>query len=136
MRTELSLHPRNQFPDEKGLHHVIVCAQLEPDNPVGFGSARRQKYDRDGGQIRMAPDGFADIEAVRIRQHDVQDDQIGALPAAEFHGALPGLDAGNRKALPLQVVLQESEQIDVIFNHNNFLHMDCLNCCSRGIGTR
>ena len=42
-------------------------------------------------QLRVTPDALADIEPVRIRQHDVEQDQIRTLAAAQFDRALPCL---------------------------------------------
>ena len=50
---------------------------------------------------------FADVEAVGIRQHDVQQDQVGPHLPAQIDGALAGLQSTEGEAFFLQVVFQE-----------------------------
>ena len=63
-----------------------------------------------------APARPADLQAVGIRQHDVQDEQVRLFAAAQVERALAGLRSHQRVTFALQVVLQEREQIRVIFN--------------------
>ena len=74
-------------------------------------------------QFGVAADALADVEAVRIRQHDVEQDQVRTLPAAQFDRAFPRLRADEGEALFFQVVLQESVQIRVVFDQSYFPHV-------------
>ena len=47
----------------------------------------------------------------------------GPLAAAQFERALAGLRAGDRESFLLQVVLQQREQIGVVFDQDYFLHL-------------
>ena len=67
-------------------------------------------------QLGMRPDALADVEAVRVGEHDVEDDQIGALAAAQFDGVFAGLGADHRESFLFQVVLDQGVQIGVVFN--------------------
>jgi hypothetical protein len=58
------------------------------------------------GQFRVAADALADVQTVGIRQHDVQQNQIGPFAAAQLHCALAGLSSDERKPLFFKVVLK------------------------------
>jgi len=119
---ELDLDARDQLPDKERLDDVIVRAELEADDPVRLRGARGQKKDRDVADIRIGPNPLADLQPVGIRQHDVQDDQIGSFSAAELDGPLAGLETDQRESFLLEVVLQEGEQVRIIFDEDNLLH--------------
>jgi hypothetical protein len=57
----------------EGLGQIIVGADLQPDDPVGFLAARRQHEDRN---LRARADLAADFEPVAIGQHHVEDDRV------------------------------------------------------------
>ena len=71
----------------------------------------------------MGADALADIQAVGIRQHDVQDDQVRTLPAAQLDRALAGLRADHGESFFLQVVLDQRIEIRVVFDQHDFLHL-------------
>jgi len=66
------LHPRDELPGIERLRHVVVGADLEPDDLVDVLVARGQHQDRDVGALAQAP---ADLDAVDVGQHQVEDDQ-------------------------------------------------------------
>jgi hypothetical protein len=68
----------------------------------------------------MRADRFANLQAIVIRQHDVQKNQIRLLTAAEFSGAAPSLGAYDEEPFLGQVVVEESKQIGVVFNNGYF----------------
>ena len=74
-------------------------------------------------QFGVASDALADVETVRIRQHDVEQDQVWTLPAAQFDRAFPCLRTDQGEALFFKVVLQQSVQIRVVFNQSYFPHV-------------
>ena len=88
------------------LHHVVVRADLEADDPVGFFGERGQQDHRDVGRLAQPA---AERQAVLAGHHDVEDDEVdGArlhrpaelLPAiglADAHAVL-GEIAGERIA--------------------------------------
>ena len=90
---ELNLDSRDQLADEERFDNVVVRAQLETDDPVGFARPRGEENDGDVSQFGVAADRFADIEAVGIRQHDIQKDQVRPLAPAEVESSLPSLGA-------------------------------------------
>ena len=58
------------------LADVVVGARLEADDDVDRVSAGREHHDRRRG---LAPDRAAHLEAVETRQHDVEQDEVGAI---------------------------------------------------------
>ena len=123
LRAELELDARDQFADEERLDDVVVRAQLKADDAVGFGSARGEKNNRRLRQFGIVADPFADIEPVGIGQHDIEQDQVGPNPPAKVEGAPPGLRPGEKKAFFFEVVLQQREEIGVVFDEDNsFCH--------------
>ncbi len=123
LRAELQLDARDQFADEERLDDVVVRAQFEADDAVGFRSARGQEDDRRLRQLGIVADALADIQPVGIGQHDVEQDEVGADPPAKVEGATAGLRPGEKKAFFFQVVLQQREEIGIVFDENNsFCH--------------
>ena len=55
----------------------------------------------------MRPDGFADLQTIGIRQHDVQNDQVGLFTAAQVDSAFSGSGSGEYEAFLLEVVLDQ-----------------------------
>ena len=88
---ELQLDAGDQFAHEERLHHIIVGAEFQPHDAVRLAGARGQEDHRDGGQIGILADAFADIEAVGIGQHDIQQNQVRPHLAAQLDGALSGM---------------------------------------------
>jgi hypothetical protein len=73
-------------------------------------------------EFRIVPNALAYIEAVGIREHDVQQDQIRPDPAAKFQSSLSGLRTHQAKAFLLQVVLEKRKEIRVVFDEHDFFH--------------
>jgi hypothetical protein len=73
-------------------------------------------------QFGVAANGFADIQAIGVGQHDVQKDQVRPLAPAEVKGTLTGLRANQRESLLFKVVLQEGKQVNIVLNQKDFLH--------------
>ena len=123
LRAELQADAGNEFADKERFDDVVVGTQFEADDAVGFRGARGEEDDGGLGEFGVVPDAFADIEAVGIGEHDVEQNQIGANSAAKVDGATPGLRAGEGEALFLEVVLEKRVKVGVVFDQNNsFCH--------------
>jgi hypothetical protein len=61
----------------------------------------------------------ANCEAIGIRQHDIEQQQIRLLAAAQLKRAAAGLDAGNCESLFFQVVPDEREKIGIVLDQGN-----------------
>jgi len=65
--TQYGLNPRHQFPRAKWFGDVIVRAQVQPKNAVGFAPFRRQENDRGGRERWDLPNLAAEFEAIFTR---------------------------------------------------------------------
>src|SRR5690242_5017221 len=124
LRAELILDARHQLAYEERLHDVVVRAEFQADNAIGFRHARSQKDDRYVSQLGVIAQRFADLQAVGIRQHDVQNHQVGPLPPAQFHRASAGLRSGDNESFFFQVVFQQPQKVGIVFDEDYFLHAD------------
>src|SRR5215469_7929798 len=67
-------HPSYQSLDRERLGHVVVAADREASDSVGGGVAGGEEDDR--YLVPRRPESPAHIEAVHIRHHDVQHDEV------------------------------------------------------------
>src|SRR6056297_1500857 len=66
-------HPGLQFPGTKGFGEVIIGAQFQAHNPIGFVGARREHNDR---HPTVFTNLSAQSETVIAGQHDIQHNQV------------------------------------------------------------
>ena len=69
-------HPASELPDREGLRDVVVGAELEPEHLVELVVAGGEHDDR---HFALGAQALADLEAVELRQHDVEHDQVDVL---------------------------------------------------------
>src|SRR5208282_3720614 len=79
---KMDLDAGDQLADKERLHDVVVRAQLQTDNAIGFGGAGGQKDHGDVGQFRTAANRLAEFQPIAIRQHHVEDDQVRPFATA------------------------------------------------------
>jgi hypothetical protein len=77
-------------------------------------------------QVGISPDPLANVQPVGIRQHDIENDQIGPLALAQLDLAFTGLGADEYEAFFFKVVLQQRKQIGIILNQYNLFHQTVL----------
>jgi len=94
---ELELDARDHFAHEKRFDDVIVGAEFQTHNAVRLGCPRGEKNDGGLCQLGIVADGFADVEPVRIGQHDVEQDEIRPDSPAEIQCATPVCEPANAK---------------------------------------
>ena len=73
---EHRLDAGHQLAGVEGLGHIVIGAQLQADDLVHVVGAGGE--DDDGDVARLAQLA-ADLEAVHLRHHDVEDDQVGLV---------------------------------------------------------
>ncbi len=120
---EVNLYAGDEFADKERLNDVVVCAEFEAEDSICFTGAGSEENNGDADQFWMAADSFADVEAIGIGKHDVEQDQVRLFAAAEVNGTPAGLGTHQSESFFLQVVLEEGEQVGVIFDQNDFLHV-------------
>ena len=73
------LDPQQQLAQAVGLDHVVVGAQLEPDHPIDLVPLGRDHDDGDVLGRRVALEPAADLHPRDVREHEIEQDQIGAV---------------------------------------------------------
>ena len=68
------------------LGHVVVGAELEPDDLVELRVLGRQHHDR---HARLGADDAADLDARQLREHQVQEDEVRPLRPEHGEGLAP-----------------------------------------------
>ena len=74
------LDPGYQFPRAEGFDHIVVRAQREPGHPVDLLAPCRE---HDYRHLRRLPQTAADLPSVHFRNHQVEDHQVGVVPAGK-----------------------------------------------------
>ena len=90
--------PRRELAQAERLGHVVVGAELEADDLVHLGVLGREHDDRHAG---LGPDDPADLDAGQLRQHQVEQDEVGPL-GPEQRERLAAVGGGDG-AIPLEL---------------------------------
>ena len=93
-------HAGGQLARRERLRHVVVGAELEPDDPVGLLAARGE---HDHRQLGARADPAAELEPVRARKHHVEDDEVGRVALEQLARAVAVGGLERPVALPLEV---------------------------------
>ena len=88
----------------EGLGDVVITAGFEGAQDVVLGSAGGQH--QNGNRLILAPQGFANIEARRAGQHDVEDDEVEAAILEGRDGLIAAGDHLGRVPLVIQGVAE------------------------------
>src|SRR5215472_9353894 len=81
--------------------------------------------------MTVFPQGSQDAEAVQLRQHEVENHQIGIDPGKSFQ---PGSSVFRRLdlvAFDLQIVSQAEGEIAIVLNHQDAIHREPSVCSFR-----
>jgi hypothetical protein len=110
------LHAGHELARLEGLGHVVVGAQLQPDHAVHHLAAGGE---HDQGDVAVAPDGAAQLEAVHLGQHDVEDGGVEpalSQPGQSRAGAqgllqrqIEALEVGRQRGAELGVVVDQQD---------------------------
>ena len=96
----------------EGLRHVVVGTQLEAADLVHLLVAGEQNHDRHVGEVA---DALAELEAVDVRQADVEQYEVGSVALDELHAHLPGGGRNDLRLGPAQPEGQADDLRDVSF---------------------
>src|SRR6185503_7201541 len=102
----------------EGLGQVVVAAQLEADDAVDLLAAGREEEDRDPVVL---PDPPADLEAVDLGQHHVEDDEIDAALLHRLERGRAALHRGDGEALLLERVQEDLTDARLIIDDQDVL---------------
>ena len=111
---DMGFYARDEFGGIERLYDIIVRADAEPANLIDAGDFRRHHQDRD---VFLLAKRAADLEAVRIREHNIQNDEIEVLFDRAFFARGAVVFDHDLEAVELQVVALDFR--DVLFVLNN-----------------
>src|SRR5260370_37501224 len=128
---QLGLHARNELPWAEGFDHVVVGADAQAADAIGFFGARRQQDDRDS-DVRL-PELLADFQAVHAGQHDVEDDDLRRmfLIQRRIEPLWAGASGDDGEAITPQVAPHNFDDHRLIVDHQYVLLWGCQSHCSR-----
>src|SRR5579862_7606214 len=117
--TQQSFHPGDKLARAEWFRDVIISAHLQPDHAIGFFAARGDHQDRQTIEGGIAADFFANFEAGKFRQHQVEQEHVRReLPnLGETRGAIG--DGRHLVALVREVVAHQLHDIFIIFNNQD-----------------
>ena len=106
----------DEFARAEGLGDVVVGAEFETEDAVGFAAFGGQKNYGNGGEAGSLADGAAEFEAVFAGDHDVEHEERGALAfgVGENVGA-GGIDA-HGEAFVFQMMADEAGNVGIVFD--------------------
>ena len=107
-----------QFARLEWLGEIVVGAQFEADHAVHRLAARRQHQDRD---VAAAAQPAAEIEAVGVGQHEVEDDRVESLALQLGFAVAAGAGDGHTKARPAEIVRNHPGEAVVVVDHQDAL---------------
>lgn len=110
-------------PAAYGLDDVVVRACVEAAHDVGVVTTGRE---HDDGHWPGGADAAADFETVGVRQHQVEDDQVGARCPQCRETRVAGLSGVDPVALVLQGQLKAVAQGLVVLDEQNLGHKEIM----------
>ncbi len=137
-------HSRHELGELEGFRHVVVGPELEPHDHVERVAPRGEHHDRN---LAVATDRPADLEAVELREHDVEDDEV-VRTASELGQAFTAvgrsrdpearsLEPERRRLSDGRVVLdQEHALVHELTVGPRTCPAPCVTCSSRDRGLR
>ena len=110
----------DQLARAEGLRHIIVAAHFKTEDAIDLLIARRQEEDRQGGGLADFP---ADLEAVDVRQTDVEHDEIGAGATKGREGFLARPGNHGPHTGPLNGKADDIADMRLVVDHQYLLHV-------------
>ena len=80
------LDAQEEFARAERFGEVIISAEFEAEDAVDLGRLGGEHEDGRLGGGGLEAEGFANLEAVHFREHDIEDDEVGGLGAGFFEG--------------------------------------------------
>ena len=103
----------------KRLDDVIVRPQLQADDPIGDLVARRQHDDGHVRRRRISAQFAAYLPARNVREHQVEDDQVGHFASREPQSRPPVGRGQDALSVALQVSLHDPNNLWLVVDDEN-----------------
>ena len=117
--TEERAHPRDELAEIERLDQVVVGARVEAADFVDLLASRRQ---HDDGHERVPTAKIlADLVAVHVRQHEVEQDGVRLFVLRQRDAVPPLARRSDAKPLELERVLQTEHDVRFVFDDEDRL---------------
>ncbi|EGE56510.1 hypothetical protein RHECNPAF_6420057 [Rhizobium etli CNPAF512] len=116
-----------QFTRGEGLGKIVVCAHLQPEDPVHLVRARRQHQDRD----RLVPAGAefaAQHQPVIAGHHHVEHDQVDGIGIQKTAHLAPVRGNAGPQAILLQIAGDQLADFTIVVDDQDVI--DMIHICS------
>src|SRR5688572_208201 len=114
------------------LRHVVVGAHLEAQHLVAFLGAARDHDHGDGAGVRLRLDAAADLPAVELRDHDVEEDQVGEVLPGHLQGLGAAGDDAHLVTFAAQVIPDELGHVRLVLDDERAARGARASCDPRG----
>jgi hypothetical protein len=105
---------RQQLGERERLGQVVVGAGVEPRDPVGHRVARREH--ENGAPSAGLAQPAADLEAVDVGQHQVENDRVVGVLGPQPERVLPPPGHVDRVPLLLEGALEQAGHLDLVLH--------------------
>src|SRR5262249_39758836 len=116
---EEALDAQDQFPRAEGFGDVVVGAEFQTENPIHLRGLGGEHDDRDGGRAGVAPEDFANFQAVHSGDHQVEDDKVGQQVAGFLQGFFAVDCGGDLVTGTFEVEAHQFDGIRLVVDHKN-----------------
>src|SRR5688572_8487296 len=111
-----SADARQKLPWLEGLADVVVCAELETDDAIGFAGHGGQQHD---GNLAFSAQLAAEREAVVAREHDVEHDEVDVAGLERIEHFLAVLGLADAQSLRSEKAAKPGANPPVIVDDQN-----------------
>ncbi len=112
-----SFHASHEFTRAEGLGDVVVSAEFEAENPIRFAALGCEKNNWNGREAGSLPNAAADFETVFAWDHDVENEQRGALAFGICQYSGSGWVDADDEAFVLEVMANKARNIGIVFDY-------------------
>ena len=137
--TQDGLDARQQLARIEGFDQIIVGAHFDADDAIGFLAAGGQHQHRHGAGGRLAAQIAAQGQAVGIRQHQVEHDQVDDMAFQHLPHFAAVTCRQRGKAIARQIIDQQAADAGIVIDDQNvvgFLHDFSVSTLSAAYFTR
>jgi hypothetical protein len=108
----------DQFTNAEGLGDVIIGAGIEAPDFIDLLASRREDDDRD--KRIETTEFFANLEAVRVGQHQIEEHGFGFFLLGEQHAACASARRHHGKPFELECIRQAQDDVRFVFDDEDF----------------
>ena len=122
---QMRFDARQKFAGAEGFGDVIIGTNFQPQNTVDFFYFGGEHQNR---AAHLLPQNTADLIPIQLRQHHIQQNQVGHVGARNFNGAGTITRPANLIPTAAQIVNQSIPQGCIILDYHDFGHTSIIAC--------